>query len=363
MRRIVHIAEIPIVEETGMGRIAWHWREAFQRAGWEFVHIGPDETRKPIHKALWHFSAWEQFKRVESRASAVLVHEPASGIFARHFRGPVVLFSHGIEPRGILMDKRPRGRLGLKSSIRHLVGLPLWAMRRRQCVTGLREADLALLSNQEDQGFVKESIGRSGRTFIFRNGCDLPTNRITRPQTKIPVALFFASWLYRKGEDVLRRAAELLAMQQIELCWVLAGTSLPQSQVLAGWPLCPRDSVKVIPQLSRREEANVYQQADIFVLPSRFEGQPLTLLQAMANGLCCITTDCCGQRDLIAHGRNGLLVPPGSPEALAQAIAMAQADPELRHRLGERAASDIANRSWDAVSDEVVHEVASIIGL
>ncbi|MBD5531491.1 MAG: glycosyltransferase family 4 protein [Lachnospiraceae bacterium] len=78
----------------------------------------------------------------------------------------------------------------------------------------------------------------------------------------------------------------------------------------------------------------------IFVLSSNVEGMPNALLEAMALGLACISTDCpCGgPRTVIRDGENGLLIPVGDTEALENAIRRILSDPDLEERLGRHAA-------------------------
>ncbi|MDO9171928.1 MAG: glycosyltransferase [bacterium] len=78
--------------------------------------------------------------------------------------------------------------------------------------------------------------------------------------------------------------------------------------------------------------ARVLQAADVFALPSLWEGLPLVLLEALAAGAPVVGTDIAGVRDVIVDSESGLLVAPGDPIALAAAIALL-ADPERRERL------------------------------
>ena len=76
---------------------------------------------------------------------------------------------------------------------------------------------------------------------------------------------------------------------------------------------------------------------DIFVLPSRKEGFPLALLEAMACGRACVASDLPGTRDQIEADTRGRLVPAGDAEALAGALRDLASSPETRDRLGQAA--------------------------
>lgn len=78
---------------------------------------------------------------------------------------------------------------------------------------------------------------------------------------------------------------------------------------------------------------------DVVVLPSYREGLPRTLVEAAACGLPLITTDVPGCREVVSDGIDGLLVPMGNSDALAQAIRRLQDNPEFAHRLGAAARS------------------------
>ena len=79
----------------------------------------------------------------------------------------------------------------------------------------------------------------------------------------------------------------------------------------------------------------LYRSADVFVFPSYDEGMPNVVLEALASGLPVVATRIAGTEQLVAHGANGALVPPGEPAAFAEALAPLIAAPELRRAMGE----------------------------
>ncbi len=83
------------------------------------------------------------------------------------------------------------------------------------------------------------------------------------------------------------------------------------------------------------------QGADIFVFPSRTEGMPNALLEAMAAGLPCVATQVPGCRDVITDNIDGLLTTPGNVAHLADAVARLLDDKDLSHRLGQSALSRV----------------------
>jgi len=87
----------------------------------------------------------------------------------------------------------------------------------------------------------------------------------------------------------------------------------------------------------RMDVAPLLAAADVFVLPSRWEGLPRALLEAMAAGLPSVATRVDGTQEVLTHGEHGLLVPSEDPNELANSIIQLLEDPELRKRIGAAA--------------------------
>ena len=110
--------------------------------------------------------------------------------------------------------------------------------------------------------------------------------------------------------------------------------------------------------LGRRDDVGaLLAGADLFVRPSLSEGMSLAVLEAMAAGLPVVITDVSGSREVTHCGRDGLIVQPGSAEALAEAIGRLARDPGLRRTLGERARQRALQYDWSAVASATAEEM------
>jgi glycosyltransferase involved in cell wall biosynthesis len=94
----------------------------------------------------------------------------------------------------------------------------------------------------------------------------------------------------------------------------------------------------------RSDVAELLRGAEIFVLSTRSEGLPLSVLEAMAAGLPVVASNVGGVPELVVDGETGLLVPPGDPRSLAAAIERLLQDPSLSRRLGEAGRARVADQ-------------------
>ena len=109
-----------------------------------------------------------------------------------------------------------------------------------------------------------------------------------------------------------------------------------------------------------------YARSDVYVLSSNFEGMPNALMEAMAMGLPCVSTDCdTGPEDLITDGENGYLIPVGDADALAERLLrIMDMTPEERKTMGESAKNtmaqnfnkEVVTRQWETMLRELTGE-------
>lgn len=107
----------------------------------------------------------------------------------------------------------------------------------------------------------------------------------------------------------------------------------------------------------------IMKEASIFVLPSRIEGMPNALIEAMVMGMAVISTDCpCGGPRDILNGKNGVLVPVDNVYVMADVIGKLISDDELRTNMGKEAAGivkvlhpDIVNNQWKQYIERIIY--------
>lgn len=122
----------------------------------------------------------------------------------------------------------------------------------------------------------------------------------------------------------------------------------PQAEPLAALvdELELSDSVRFTGRLDRDEMARVYREADISINPSRVDNMPVSILEAMASGTPVVSTAVGGIPFLVEHRKTALLVPPGSPEMMADAIKQIMEDISLADRLVTNGLQEIQKYTW-----------------
>jgi len=106
--------------------------------------------------------------------------------------------------------------------------------------------------------------------------------------------------------------------------------------------------------------ADHYAAADVFALPSHFEGLPMSVIEAMLTGLPVVATDVRGPREQVVDGETGLLVPPSETPPLAEALRRLSADAALRARMGEAGRARALERYTEA---KVMARTLDLLGL
>jgi glycosyltransferase involved in cell wall biosynthesis len=142
--------------------------------------------------------------------------------------------------------------------------------------------------------------------------------------------------VYQKGHEYLVRAMPAVIGQHPRVKAVICGEGGLRGALQAQIAELRLEDSVFLPG-NRTDIDRFLRTADIFVLPSRWEGLPVALLEAMSVGLPVVATHVEGVEEVIQNEEQGLLVPPGNAEALAAALIELIARDEERLRMGEAA--------------------------
>jgi glycosyltransferase involved in cell wall biosynthesis len=113
---------------------------------------------------------------------------------------------------------------------------------------------------------------------------------------------------------------------------------------------------------SRRDVIDFLRACDVFVFPSLYEGLGIALIEAMAAGCACVASSAGPIPEVVRDGEDGILVPPGNPEAIAAAVCRLLDDEPLRKRLGDAAIQSAFSRFQPQKSaDELTRIYQSVL--
>lgn len=290
----------------------------------------------------------------------VNVHEPSAApvLVGRRAASPlVVVTTHGIERRAWALAKE-EGALGREG--------PGWRTRLTypasalwHCDLALRRADHVFCLNEEDRHMLVEDFRRSPQTITrVMPGADEVYERAARGRdyARATQILFAATWRKNKGIEDLVPAFVCLAERRPELSLNVVGAGAPADVIRNCFPESVRSRVTCETPADDAAMAETFSRADLFLLPSLFEGTPLTMMQAMMSGLPIVTTATCGMKDVIEDERTGLLTPIRSPHAVVTAIERLLGSAALRRSLGVAARTAARERyTWDQAAAPVLH--------
>jgi glycosyltransferase involved in cell wall biosynthesis len=189
----------------------------------------------------------------------------------------------------------------------------------------------------------------------IRNEFGIPGDKIVILSIGSPIVrkgwldLFDALQAVKKVNDNFVLAAAHSGPKELELDEEVAKRGLQNNFINLG---------EVAPQKINR----LYNTADIFCLPSHWEGIANSVVEAMASGLPVITTNVCGHPEVIQGDDTGILIPPKQPQLLAEKLLMLINDSALREQLGKNARTFITG-TWGNFADNAAKLHSKLEGI
>jgi glycosyltransferase involved in cell wall biosynthesis len=344
----------------GMSRLIGTIHDRLAAAGDDITYLTTDDVSRGMRSRLgrlgFQFVVWRRAAAAARRGEPydiINVHEPHGAVVAARRGGlggaAVVAMTHGVERRGWEIALRhPPSRPGLKTRLLH----PVITLAPSSLT--LRRADHVICLNTADREFLTRAMGISqDRISRVTPGADpvFGEGAIQRTYDHGRRLLFAGTWLPRKGVPELAQAFTSLVDAGHDIHLDVLGAGVDPAIVKRAFSSAAAGRVHVRTASDDAGIAAAMRDADLFVLPSLFEGTPLTLIEAMWSGLPVVTTASAGMKDVVSDQRSGLLVPPGDAAALAAAIGRLTSDAALRRRLGTEAHA-VAHReyTWDSAA-------------
>jgi glycosyltransferase involved in cell wall biosynthesis len=205
------------------------------------------------------------------------------------------------------------------------------------------DADRMLALTAEDA----DAWARDGMTNADHIPNPLHVTPTVHPTLDLPVVACVGRLSYEKGTDLMLEAWRRVSARHPEWRLHIYGGG-PDEADLRAQAAGMAGSVEFRGVVADVEEALV--EASVFALPSRAEGFPMSVLEAMAYGLPTVAFDCApGVRTLIEDDRDGIVVRPGDTVAFAAALERLIDDPGLRRALGAEARASVLRFHPDAV--------------
>jgi glycosyltransferase involved in cell wall biosynthesis len=174
------------------------------------------------------------------------------------------------------------------------------------------------------------------KVSVIRNGVDFESIQPNPKREPLRRIVVVANLRREKGHDVLIDAASAVVARFPDARFFIIGDGPEREKLRARAGACGVSPV--VSFIGHCDDIPArLASADILVLPSRSEGLPNAVLEAMAAALPIVASNVGGVPELIRHDRTGLLVPPGEPTALAAQLCRLMDDSALAYRLGTAA--------------------------
>lgn len=230
--------------------------------------------------------------------------------------------------------------------------------------TGAMSAESVIVANNWLKDILTEEFAVPDRKIhVSQYGYDIDgflarmnTKTADTPETDKKVILFTSRMIGNKGIHYLIEAlSQLKDTRNDWVCW-MAG----EGEKLAGLKIQSEQLglVDDVVFLKNREDVPyLLSLADIYVLPSLLDNQPLSLIEAQIAGVPAVVSDAGGLPEMVEHEETGLIVPKGDAAALSSSLERLLKDDDFRNKLGINA-KEFAKKHWDM--DQAVTRILDI---
>jgi phosphatidylinositol alpha-mannosyltransferase len=226
-----------------------------------------------------------------------------------------------------------------------------------------RRLRVKIAVSQAAKNFYESRFGDGIR--VVPNGSDVRLFSTAAPAPELPEGRKML-WTHRldpqKGFGVAVDAFATLAPEFRDLWFVVIGDGKDRAMI-ERLPPESRSRVLMVGSVAHDRLPAYHAGADVFIAPALGqESFGLVLVEAMAAGVPVVASDIAGYREVVRQDVDGLLVPPGDPSALAEAVAGVLREPDTAKRLSEAGRTRAQDFRWDPVVDRIEQAYRDAIG-
>ncbi|GBD94412.1 alpha-D-kanosaminyltransferase [bacterium BMS3Abin05] len=220
---------------------------------------------------------------------------------------------------------------------------------RRNVTRGLMKmcSKILVVSDHLKQSFRTDGKIPAAKVEVIKNGVDwedFDRTIVSEPLRNGQLVVGAVSALEPRKDpfNFVHAAEEILRSQNnIEFWWVGDGLLFPEVQEYVSRK---KLSQRIKLWGNQKQVRSFLEQMDVFVLPSKTEGVPLSLLEAMGAGVPVVATRVGENEGIVSSGENGFLVPAENPKALGEAILRLVNSEEVREKFGKNAKAFVRTR-------------------
>ena len=198
--------------------------------------------------------------------------------------------------------------------------------------------------------YLRRVFGRHGyEAQVIPNVVDAGAFRFRERARLRPRLLSVRNLEPHYGVDVVLRAHALLARRRPDATLTVAGYGGAERALRRLADSLGAPGVRFVGRVEPPGMPALYDGADVFLNASIVDNQPVSILEAQLAGLPVVSTPTGDIARMVRHRETGLVVPPGDPGALAEAVTALLQEPDLARRIAARARWEAAGHSWSRV--------------
>lgn len=375
--RFLVVADMPPDPNSGAAGTVYYTSQALESLGHDVKSIWSTDLGRRIRHGNLH-SLLEQPRTMRRAVLAavaerdydvVVMSQPQSYLAAKAlkqsgFPGLVINRSHGVELRVDELVPAWHRRLGVPESRLPLLTATLRRLLQRQWGPLVKHCDGFIVGSRLDREYLVDRLGVAGdRVAVVPHGVQsdlLETPAPTMTDERLRRMLYVGQHAFIKGVTLLPAIITKALAAAPEATFTVVSSKSGCDSIRSAVDESVRSRVVCRDWAPQRELLSIYDEHGVFVFPSFFEGFGKAPVEAMARGMCVVSSDEGGMRDIIRSGESGELCEVGNVAAFAKAIESLVTNPHRAMTMSAAAAESARSLSWSATAEGIVGLVEQI---